>query len=78
MDLDVNKPVLDVNNQVIKLYDVCKNVDTQEIVLVTEAENTKFHLKGLCVTNEIAGIDDWLTVYPDGAFEILGNAATSY
>lgn len=71
------KNVFDIHGNQIKLYDVCKNITTDEIVLITEAIN-ECGVHGLSVTNKIAGIDDWLDVYPDGELEILGNAATSY
>lgn len=67
----------DVNGNIIKEFDVLKNTGTNEIVLVEFARNNT-GVRGLAVTNEIAGIGDWLDVYPDGVFEIVGNAAVSY
>lgn len=46
-------------------------------MLVTSARNSNGNM-GLSVTNEIAGISDWLDVYPDGELEVIGNASVSY
>lgn len=71
------KKVFDCNGKQIKLYDVCKNVTTNEVMLVTSAKNSNGNT-GLSVTNNIAGISDWLDVYPDGELEVIGNASISY
>ncbi len=62
----------DITKAEIKKHDVLRNVNTGAIVLVVDGKN-KGH-KGLGVVNDIAGIMDWLDVYPDGTFEILGSA----
>lgn len=71
------RKVFDCHGKQIKLYDVCKNVTTDEVMLVTNAKNSDGNM-GLSVTNEIAGISDWLDVYPDGELEVIGNASVSY
>lgn len=77
MNRNRSTKILDVHGKQIKLYDVCKNVTTNEIVLIINAKNDNGNV-GLSVTNEIAGISDWLDVYPDGELEIMGNASISY
>lgn len=69
--------VFDCHGKQIELYDVCKNVTTNEVMLVTNAKNSNGNM-GLSVTNKIAGISDWLDVYPDGELEVIGNASVSY
>lgn len=71
------RKVFDYHGKQIELYDVCKNVTTNEVMLVTNAKNSNGNM-GLSVTNEIAGISDWLDVYPDGELEVIGNASVSY
>lgn len=63
----------DVDDKEIKEFDVLKNVATHEIVIVEYGRN-EAGVVGLGVLNEILGISDWLDVYPDHAFKILGNA----
>lgn len=69
--------VFDVKDKEIKEYDVCRNVTTGEMMLVTKGTNMKGETK-LYVENNIIGLGDWLDVYPDGELEVLGNAAISY
>lgn len=71
------RKVFDCHGKQIELYDVCKNVTTNEVMLVTNAKNSNGNM-GLSVTNKIAGISDWLDVYPDGELEVIGNAYVSY
>lgn len=66
----------DINGKEIKVHDVCKNTTTNEIVLVVYGYNYS-RVCGLAVENKLAGIEDWLDVYPSETFEILGNAETS-
>ncbi|KAF6576554.1 hypothetical protein JDW19_02510 [Paenibacillus polymyxa] len=65
----------DSNGQLIKLHDVLKDEETGEMVLVVYASN-KSGVRGLAVENKMAGIRDWLDVYPDGVWTIVGNAET--
>lgn len=64
----------DINGKIIRIHNVLRNVDNHAIVLVVSGNNKGY--MALAVTNEIAGINDWLDVYPDGTFEILGSADT--
>ncbi|XRJ96611.1 hypothetical protein ACPBEI_11475 [Latilactobacillus sakei] len=76
MDKTVEKR-FDANGKEIKLHDVCVNTDTKEVVLIVAGYN-KSGVHGLAVSNEIAGIGDWLDIYPNGIFEVVGNAETSF
>lgn len=55
------RKVFDYHGKRIKLYDVCKNVTTDEVMLVTNAKNSNGNM-GHSVTNEIAGISTRLVV----------------
>lgn len=77
MNKNRSKKILDLHGKQIKLYDVCRNVTTNEVMLVTSAKNSNGNT-GLSVTNKIVGISDWLDVYPDGELEVIGNASVSY
>lgn len=70
-------PRVDATGKLIRKHDVLVNVNTSEVVLVVGGINNS-DVKGLAVENKIAGIHDWLDVYPDGAFRIVGSADTSY
>lgn len=70
------EPRHDSTGQLIKIHDVLKDEETGEMVLVVYASN-KSGVRGLAVQNEIAGIGDWLDVYLDGVWTIVGNAGTS-
>ncbi|WP_040536806.1 hypothetical protein [Schleiferilactobacillus shenzhenensis] len=70
-------PVKDVTGKVIKKHDVVVNDFTHEVMLIVESSNS-YGVHGLAVKNNIAGIGDWLDVYPDGELRIVGNAETSY
>lgn len=59
--------------KLIKAYDVLKNEETGEMALVTYSEN-KAGVKGLGITNELIGSSDWLDVFPNGTWTIVGNA----
>lgn len=69
--------IFDVKGKEIKEYDVCRNLTTKEMMLVTKGTNMNGEIK-LYVENNIIGLGDWLDVYPDGELEIVGNAAISY
>ncbi|MFT9117631.1 MAG: hypothetical protein ABF586_12390 [Sporolactobacillus sp.] len=70
------EPRCDSTGRQIKLHDVLRDDETGEMALVVQAVNKKQHISGLAVENKINGIGDWLTVYPDGVWTIVGNAAT--
>ncbi|WP_438498050.1 hypothetical protein [Paenibacillus sp. IHBB 3054] len=66
----------DTAGNLIKEYDVLKDEETGEMALVVHAEN-KAGVSGLAVQNTIIGLGDWLDVYPDSVWTIVGNAGTS-
>ena len=71
-----NQPnVLDINDKVIKLNDVLRDVETGEMYLVKEAHNDE-RSNGLAATNEVNGRQDWLDVFPDDTFAVVGNMET--
>lgn len=67
---------LDSTGKEIQLYDVLKDIETGEMALVIHASN-KAGVSGLAVENKIIGIGDWLDVYPNGVWTIVGNASVS-
>lgn len=71
------EPRHDDTGKLIKLHDVLLEPDTHEIYLVVEGSN-KSGIEGLAAVNDIAGLHDWLDVFPDGVFHIVGNAETAY
>lgn len=70
------EPRIDDEGALIKKHDVLVNVNNGEVVLVIDTTN-QAGVSGLAVENRYAGIGDWLDVYPDRAFHIVGNADTS-
>lgn len=64
----------DTTGKLIKLHDVLRDDETGEMALVVYAEN-KSGVHGLAVENSIIGIGDWLDVYPDSVWTIVGNAS---
>ena len=64
--------ILDSAGKVIQLHDVLRDDETGEMVLVEYLENV-WGVKGLGVVNDIAGLKDWLDVYPNGHWTIVGN-----
>lgn len=72
----VVEPRYDTTGKLIQEHDVLKDEDTGEIALVIQAKN-KSGVKGLAVENTIIGLGDWLDVYPDSVWTIVGNAGTS-
>lgn len=66
----------DSKGEEIKLHDVLINELNGEMALVVYGENTA-GVKGLAVENNMIGISDWLDVYPDGIWTIVGNFAKS-
>lgn len=72
----VVEPRHDSTGQLIRLHDVVKDEETGEMALVVQAKN-KAGVRGLAVQNEIIGLGDWLDVYPDGVWTIVGNAGVS-
>lgn len=70
------EPRYDSTGKEIKEYDVLKDIDTGEMAIAVYAEN-KAGVQGLAVENSIIGLGDWLGVYPDGFWTIVGNAGIS-
>lgn len=64
----------DSTGKEIKLYDVLKDEESGEMALVIYASN-KSGVRGLAVKNTMIGIDDWLDVFPDEYWTIVGNFA---
>lgn len=73
--MDKQPNVLDINDKVIKLNDVLRDVETGEMYLVKEAHNDE-RSNGLVATNEVNGRQDWLDVFPDDTFVVVGNMET--
>ncbi|WP_405169419.1 hypothetical protein [Paenibacillus sp. FSL H3-0286] len=70
------EPVYDTEGKLIQEHDILKDEETGEMALVVQAKN-KSGVRGLAVENKIIGLGDWLDVYPDGVWTILGNAGVS-
>lgn len=66
----------DSKGVLIKEYDVLKDIETDEIVIVIKASNN-LGVSGLAVENDVIGIKDWLDVYPDGVWEAIGNLSVA-
>ncbi|ASZ32896.1 hypothetical protein CO218_03455 [Lactiplantibacillus plantarum] len=62
----------DIKGEQIELGDIAINRYTNETVIITNGQN-KTGIKGLGVENPVLGINDWLDVYPNGTFQIIGN-----
>ncbi|WP_433943491.1 hypothetical protein [Paenibacillus sp. SN-8-1] len=70
------EPRYDTTGKLIQEHDVLKDEETGEMALVIQAKN-KTGVRGLAVENTIIGLGDWLDVYPDGVWTIVGNAGVS-
>lgn len=70
------EPRHDTAGKLIQEHDVLKDEETGEMALVVQAKN-KAGVRGLAVENTIIGLGDWLDVYPDGVWTIVGNAGVS-
>jgi len=70
------EPRHDRAGKLIQEHDVLKDEDTGEMALVVQAKNNA-GVRGLAVENNIIGLGDWLDVYPDGVWTIVGNAGIS-
>lgn len=66
----------DATGVIIKEHDVLRNEETGEMALVIHAGNNA-GVKGLAAVNELIGLRDWLDVFPDGLWTIVGNAGIS-
>jgi len=64
----------DSSGKEIKLYDVLRNDETGEMALVFYGKN-KAGVEGLGIENSIIGTSEWLDVFPDGVWTIVGNAS---
>ncbi|MGM7637536.1 hypothetical protein [Bacillus sp. Hm123] len=70
------EPRYDSTGKLIQEHDVLKDIQTGEIALVVRAKN-KSGVIGLAVENQILGTGDWLDVYPNGVWTIVGNKVTN-
>ncbi|MNS86860.1 hypothetical protein D3C71_1278280 [compost metagenome] len=70
------EPRYDTTGKLIQEHDVLKDEETGEMALVVKTKN-RAGVRGLAVENKIIGLGDWLDVYPDGAWTIVGNAGVS-
>lgn len=69
------EPRYDVTGRLIKLHDVLIETETKEMRLVVYGSNSS-GICGLAAVNDVVGAKDWLDVYPDKTFKIVGNAET--
>lgn len=70
------EPRHDSTGKLIQEHDVLKDEETGEMAIVVQASNRQ-GVRGLAVENTIIGLGDWLDVYPDGVWTIVGNFGTS-
>lgn len=70
------EPRYDTTGKLIQEHDVLKDKETGEMALVVQAKN-KAGVRGLAVENKFIGLGDWLDVYPDGVWTIVGNVGIS-
>lgn len=73
---EIVEPRYDTTGKLIQEHDVLKDEETGEMALVIQAKNNS-GVRGLAVENKIIGLGDWLDVYPDGVWTIVGNAGTT-
>jgi hypothetical protein len=67
------EPRHDTAGMLIQEHDVLKDEETGEMAIVVQSKNNA-GVRGLAVQNTIIGLGDWLDVYPDGVWTIVGNA----
>lgn len=70
------EPRHDTTGKLIVLHDVLKDEETGEMAVVIQAKNNA-GVSGLAIENMAIGLGDWLDVYPDGFWTIVGNFGTS-
>lgn len=70
------EPRYDTAGKLIQVHDVLRDEETGEMVLVVQGMNTS-GIRGLGVVNEVTGVRDWLDVFPDGVWTIVGNFGIS-
>ncbi len=70
------KPCHDSAGDLIREHDVLRDDHTGEMAIVTYSENNA-GVKGLCIQNPVIGSGDWLDVFPDGVWTIVGNLAVT-
>ena len=69
--------VIDLAGKIIKEQDVLRDVETGEMGIVVRGVNHKLGIRDLAVVNEDTGLHDWLDVFPNGTWEVVGNWQTS-
>lgn len=68
------KLVRDSKGIIIKPFDVVRNTSTNEMATIGIYDFGEH--EGLCVYNEVTGLNTWLEAYPDGQWEVLGSMLT--
>lgn len=66
----------DSTGMIIKEHDVLRNDENGEMALVVQGGNPS-GVEGLAVLNDVIGLKDWIDVFPDGLWTIVGNAGIS-
>lgn len=66
----------DTTGTIIKEHDVLRDDETGEMAIVVHGRN-RSGVSGLGVENPLIGINEWLDIYPDGVWTIVGNFAVS-
>ena len=69
------KPIKDSTGKLIQLHDVLRDDESGETVFVAYGVSLE-GVRGLLVQNNVAEIYDWLDVYPEGFWTIVGNFGT--
>lgn len=72
----ISEPRHDTTGRLIVLHDVLKDEETGEMAIVVQAKN-KSGVRGLAVENTVIELGDWLDVYPDGVWTVVGNLGVS-
>ena len=73
--MDKQPNVFDINDKTIKVNDVLRDINTGEMYIVEEGHNDS-RSNGLVAVNNINGRQDWLDIFPDYTFVVVGNMAT--
>lgn len=70
------EPRYDTSGKLIQEHDVLRDEETGEMALVVKASNRQ-GVRGLAIENTVIGLGDWLDVYPDGLWTVVGNLSIS-
>lgn len=66
----MKKDVLSDDGRVLQVGDICHD-SFGHLLFIEEGYNNHHKKRGLVAVNELLGIRDWLTVYPDGELTIF-------